>query len=84
MKRQDLIDFAQRPWQLLADSGTDHWLARKRELGPAEGLRIAAELRSLVAAQRPDWPRTEERAADLEAHARVGECLRRVRRPTAP
>jgi hypothetical protein len=79
-----LIDFSRRPWHLLADSAGEHWLARKRELGPAEGLRIAAELRALVAAQRPDWPRAEERAADLEAHARVGECLRRVRCAAAP
>ena len=84
VKRQDVIEFAKRPWQLLADSGPDYWSTRKRELGPAEGLRIATELRSLVAAQRPDWPRAEERAADLETHAWVAECLRRVRRPIAP
>ncbi len=74
---------ATRPRILLADSGADHWLARKSELGPGEGLRIAGELRLLVAAQRPDWPRAEQRAADLEVHARVGESLRRVLRRSA-
>lgn len=78
MERSDLIAYARRPWELLAEADAEHWLARKRELGPAEGLRMAGELYALVALQRPDWPRPEDRAADLDVHARVSEALRSV------
>jgi hypothetical protein len=78
VKKQDLVAFAERPWQLLAEAGTANWVARKRELGPAEGLHMAAALRALVVAQRPEWPAAAERTADLEVHARLGGWLRRV------
>lgn len=78
MKTQDLTRFAKRPWQAIGEADAAHWLARKRELGPAEGIRMAAELRALVAVQRPDWPSLAEREADLEMHARVSEALRSV------
>jgi hypothetical protein len=78
VKKQDLVDFADRPWRLLEESSAAFWIARKQELGPTEGLRMAGELRALVAAQRPDWPGAAERATDLEVHALVGEWLRRV------
>ena len=84
VKTQDLVDFAMRPWGATADGDAEHWLLRKRELGPAEGIRMAEELRALVAAQRPDWPRPAEREADREVHARVSEALRSVRSTRTP
>lgn len=84
VKTQDLVDFATRPWEIIAGSDAEHWLHRKRELGPAEGVRMAEELRVLVAVQWPDWPGPEEREADLELHARVSEALRSVRLARTP
>lgn len=84
VKTQDLVRFATRPWQVIADSDAEHWLLRKRALGPAEGIRMAEELRALVAAQRPDWPGPAEREADREVHARVSEALRSVRSARTP
>lgn len=84
METKDLIRFAERPWEVIGEGDAEHWLARKRELGPAEGIRMAAELRALVAVQRPDWPRPADRAADLEVHARVSEGLRRVHPTRSP
>ncbi len=84
MKPQDLRRFANRPWEVLGEADAAYWLERKRRLGPAEGIRMAAELRALVIAQRPDWPSPAERQADLELHARVSECLRRVPASRAP
>ena len=81
MKTKDLIRFAGRPWRIVGEGDAAHWVARKRELGPAEGVRMAAELRALVAAQRPDWPGPAEREADLAVHARVSEGLRSVGPP---
>jgi len=81
MKTEDLTRFANRPWQVIGEADAAHWLARKRRLGPAEGIRMAAELRALVSAQRPDWPTPAEREADLEMHARVSEALRSVTDP---
>jgi hypothetical protein len=78
MERSDLIAYARRPWGLLAEADAEHWLARKRELGPAEGSRMAGELYALVTLQRPDWPCREERDADLAIHVRVSEALRSV------
>jgi hypothetical protein len=72
-----LVDFADRPWPLLEESSAAYWIARKQELGPTEGLRMAGELRALVAAQRPDWPGAAERATDLE----VPRAGRRVAAP---
>lgn len=84
MKTKDLQLFAGRSWDAIAEADGEYWLARKKRLGPAEGLRMAAELRALVAIQRPDWPSPADRQADLEVHARVSESLRRVPSPGAP
>jgi hypothetical protein len=79
MRRQDLIAFAARDWPAIAESKARHWLERKRRLGTAEAFRVAAELRRFVMVTRPEWPGSDERAADLERHAAVAESLRRVR-----
>ena len=78
MKRRDIEAFLGRDWALLEASKTEYWAERKRRLGPAEGLRIADELRRHVLALRPDFPSEAERAEDIACHARVAEMLRRV------
>ena len=42
MKPQDLQLFANRPWEVLGEADAAYWLERKRRLGPAEGIRMAA------------------------------------------
>jgi hypothetical protein len=79
-RRADLRSYVQRDWALLAELKQAQWLAQRR-LGPALAMRIADDLRRQVRAARPDWPSDEERAADLEAHIRVGEILRRASPP---
>lgn len=69
-------------WEELDRLEGEHWARRKRELGPGEGLRVAAELYSYIRKVRQDWPSPVERAADLALHVRVGEELRRVCRGT--
>jgi hypothetical protein len=79
MNREDLIAYATRDWSAVADPACDHWRERKRALGVYEAFRIGAGLRHQVRVLRPDWPRPEDRAEDLEAHARLSERLRSVR-----
>lgn len=69
---------SRRDWLPVERAKSRYWVERKKRLGPAEGIRIADELRRQVLAARPDWPDAAERAADLEAHVRVAACLRRV------
>jgi hypothetical protein len=76
MEKRDLIAFADpRRWEAVEKMTTAHWLARKRELGPIDGIRQAAQLWGLVQRLRPDWPTAADRAADLETHRRVSEGL---------
>jgi transcriptional regulator with XRE-family HTH domain len=79
IRRQDLVDFAQRDWSAIAEVKSDRWLERKRRLGGAEAFRIADDLRRHVALTRPDWPDSAERSEDIASHVSVGDRLRRVR-----
>ena len=79
MRRQDLIDFAERDWSAIAELKADHWPERKRRCGREEAFRAADDLRRYVAAVRPDWPDEAARAADIASHVAVGQSLRRVR-----
>ena len=71
--------YAGRDWSLVEQSKRRHWAERKKSLSPAEALAVAEALRQHARAIRPGWPSPAERAADLEVHARVSACLRRVR-----
>jgi hypothetical protein len=74
----DLVLFARRDWQALADAKAAHWSDLKRALGAGESVRIGDELRRHVLAQHPGWPSDEERALDLETHVRVADALHLV------
>jgi hypothetical protein len=74
----DLRAFANRDWKLVEEAKRRYWIERKRTLSPGESLAIAEGLRQHVRALRPDWPSAEERAEDVEVHARVSAALRSV------
>lgn len=78
MNPDDLAAFARRDWALVSAQEGEYWRERKRRLGPAEGLRVAEELRRHVRNQRSDWPSAAERQEDLATHVRVAQMLRRV------
>ena len=68
----------QRDWDAVARAKTETWLAWKKEHGSAGAIRLADELRAQVAAQRPGWPRDNDRLEDIMCHVRVAETLGRV------
>jgi|RhiMethySRZTD1v2_1073278.scaffolds.fasta_scaffold94059_2 hypothetical protein len=75
---RDIRAFVERDWRSVRESKDDYWAARIARLGPAEGLRIAGELRAQVIAMHPEWPAADDREADLASHARVSELMRRA------
>ena len=81
LKADHIREYANRDWGLVEQIKDECWLEAKREYGPEESLRIAADLYEHVVAVRPDWPDEEERRADLEAHIRLAELLTRVKTP---
>jgi hypothetical protein len=48
-------EFVGRDWTAVRESTDAYWAARI-ERGPAEGLRIADELRRQMLLQNPEWP----------------------------
>jgi len=79
VNRDDIRAFAERNWGLVEQAKRRFWSERKKRLSPGEALAIAEGLRLHVRALRPDWPSAQERAEDLEVHARVAASLRSVR-----
>jgi len=75
---RQIRDYVSRDWQAARDSKDAYWAERIARLGPGEGLRIADELRRQVLRQHPGWPSDEDRRADLLAHVRLAELLRRA------
>jgi hypothetical protein len=78
MVTRDIRAFMARDWREARRAKDTYWGERIARLGPLEGLRIADELRRQMRLQDPGWPSAELRDADLAAHARVAELLRRV------
>ena len=69
-----------RDWAAVRASKDAFWARRIARLGPAEGLRIADELRRQVLLQNPGWPDVEQRRDDLQSHVRLSELLQRASR----
>lgn len=67
MKQRD----SARDWTAARASKEAYW----RTLAPAERLRLADELRQHALLLHPDWPTSEQRAADYEAHVRFSKRL---------
>lgn len=68
--------FLSRDWAAVRASKEAYWGERIARLGPAEGFRIADELRRQMLAQDPAWPDEPSRHADLMAHVRLAALLR--------
>ena len=81
LKPADIRAFVERDRTRVTDAKTSYWVERKRTLGPAEGIRIANELRMQVLALHPEWPSVQEQADDLATHERVAKALGAVRIP---
>jgi hypothetical protein len=80
MITRDIRAFMDRDWEAMRAAKDRYWAERIRALGPAEGLRIADALRRHVLALHPDWPTPADRSADLAAHERLADLLRRADR----
>lgn len=78
MVTRGIREYVSRDWKAARDSKADYWAARIARLGPAEGLRIADELRRQAVAINPGWPTAEDRIADFASHVRLAELFRRA------
>jgi len=67
-----------RDWAEVRHLKDAYWGARIARLGPAEGIRIADELRRQMQLQDASWPSADLRDADLAAHVRLADLLRRA------
>ena len=76
MTRAELLAFATRDWDSLAQSKAAYWVDTREKRGPEEALRVADGLRTFTRQVRPDWPSEDERQADLATHERVTMALR--------
>lgn len=71
-------EYVDRDWRAARKAKDTYWADRIARLGPAEGLRIADQLRQQVIQQDPDWPGDAERRKDFDAHSRVSDAMRRA------
>ena len=84
MITRGIRDFVARDWLAVREAKDAYWGERIARLGPAEGLRIADELRRQALLQNPSWPSPAERRQDVLFHARLSELFQRAgsaRRP---
>ena len=75
---RDIRDYVSRDWAAVRRAKDLYWRDRIARLGPAEGVRMAEQLRQQAVARDPSWPSPADRDADLEAHVRLAERLRRA------
>jgi hypothetical protein len=73
-------EFVERDWASVRLAKDAYWAERIARLGPAEGFRVAHELRRQALLHDPGWPHPDDRQADLEAHIRLSALLRRADR----
>jgi hypothetical protein len=81
MIARDIRAFMARDWAAARDAKDAYWAERIRRLGPAEGFRVAEELRLQARLLNPAWPSGDERREDFLAHARLRALLDRARLP---
>jgi hypothetical protein len=79
---QDIQAYMARDWAAVRDAKDAYWAERVERLGPAEGLRIAEELRLQAQLLHPGWPSEDDRREDLATHVRVRALLDRARLPS--
>lgn len=78
MITRGIRQFVSRDWAAVRASKDAYWGERIAQLGPAEGFRIADELRRQMVATDPGWPDDASRQADLTAHVRLAALFRRA------
>jgi hypothetical protein len=78
MVTRDIRQFLSRDWAAARANKDAYWAERIGRLGPAEGFRIADELRRQMLTQNPAWPDEASRHADLMSHVRLAALLRRA------
>ena len=71
-------EFMARDWAAVRASKDAYWADRIGRLGPLEAFRVSEELRLQARVQTPSWPDEASRRADLRAHVRLAQLLRRV------
>ncbi len=81
MISRNIRAYLARDWAAIRDAKDAYWAERIERLGPAEGLRIAEELRREAGLLNPAWPSEDDRREDYEAHVRWRSLLDRARRP---
>lgn len=62
-----------RDWAAVRDAKDAYWAERIERLGPAEGFRIAEELRLQAKLLNPIWPSEDDRHKDFLAHLRLAK-----------
>lgn len=77
MVTRGIKEYMARNWSAARDQKDAYWGERIARLGPAEGIRVAGELRRQMLALNPDWPSAEDREADLQHHIRLASLFRR-------
>ena len=78
MEPADILAFARRDWAAIEREKARFWAERKSHMTAAEALELGDALRRHTQSLKPDWPRADERTADLAVHLRVAEALRAV------
>jgi hypothetical protein len=73
MRNEDLIAFARRDWQAVAESKRRRWAEQILHMSPAEALRVGDELREHLSSLKPGWPSRADRLDDIAVHVRVAE-----------
>ena len=71
-------EYMARDWGLLERSKEMFWDEQQRLLGAEEMLRIGSELWAWAKTLHPGWPTDTDREADLRAHTRLADLLRRA------
>jgi hypothetical protein len=77
-------EFVARDWEAARENKDAYWGERIARLGPAEGLRVAEELRRQALLHDADWPDAALRQSDVSSHVRLTELLRRARPARRP
>jgi len=78
VRTEDIVAFARRDWQAIAESKRQRWAAQKASMTPAEALDVGDDLRSYAQSIHESWPTDDDRRDDLAMHVRVSRSLRRV------
>ena len=77
---RDIHAYVSRDWEAVRENKDAYWGERVLRLGPAEGFRVAEELRRQALQQDPTWLDAASRDEDLQCHVRLAEIFHRAGR----